>query len=56
MGHSRITITLDTYTHLFDDARHSYEIRGRMAASAFAGLLDAKAERLQAAVLPLRTQ
>ena len=23
LGHARITITLDTYTHLFDDARHA---------------------------------
>ena len=39
LGHSRITITLDTYTHVFDDARHAREIRGRMAASEFAALL-----------------
>lgn len=41
LGHARITITLDTYTHLFDDARHAREIRRRMAASQFASLLDA---------------
>ena len=41
LGHARITITLDVYTHLFDDARHSREIRRRMAASRFASLLDA---------------
>ena len=23
LGHARITITLDVYTHLFDDARHT---------------------------------
>jgi hypothetical protein len=40
LGHARITITLDTYTHLFDDARHLRDIRARMAGSAFAGLLD----------------
>jgi integrase len=41
LGHARITITLDTYTHLFDDARHLRDIRSRMAASSFAGLLEA---------------
>jgi integrase len=52
MGHARITITLDIYTHLFDDARHAEEIRKRMAASAFAGLLKANTD--EAIVLPLR--
>jgi integrase len=41
LGHARITITLDTYTHLFDDARHTREIRRRMEASQFASLLNA---------------
>jgi integrase len=27
LGHASITITLDVYTHLFDDARHTREIR-----------------------------
>jgi integrase len=40
LGHARITITLDVYTHLFDDARYACEIRRRMTASQFAGLLD----------------
>ncbi|MGN6258706.1 MAG: tyrosine-type recombinase/integrase [Solirubrobacterales bacterium] len=40
LGHASITITLDVYTHLFDDARHAREIRERMAASKFADLLD----------------
>jgi integrase len=40
LGHARVTITLDVYTHLFDTARHANEIRARMAGSAFAGLLD----------------
>lgn len=39
LGHSRVTTTLDVYTHLFDDARHGTELRARMAASAFARLL-----------------
>src|SRR5215211_6734090 len=37
LGHARITITLDIYTHLFEDARHAQDIRTRMAASPFAG-------------------
>jgi integrase len=40
LGHASITITLDVYTHLFDDARHAREIRYRMAASEFASLLE----------------
>lgn len=40
LRHASITITLDVYTHLFDDARHAREIRGRMTMSAFAELLS----------------
>ena len=40
LGHARITVTLDVYTHLFDDARHAREIRTLMTASPFAELLD----------------
>lgn len=40
LGHARVTITLDVYTHLFDHARHAREIRALMTASPFAGLLD----------------
>jgi integrase len=29
LGHASITMTLDVYTHLFDDARHAREIRER---------------------------
>jgi hypothetical protein len=36
-----VTITLDVYTHLFDEARHADEIRNQMARSAFARLLAA---------------
>jgi integrase len=39
LGHASTTITLDVYTHLFDDARHASEIRQRMAASEFAAML-----------------
>jgi integrase len=36
VGHASPTITLNVYTHLFDDARHAREIRERMADSPFA--------------------
>jgi integrase len=54
LGHARITITLDTYTHLFDDARHLRDIRSRMAASSFAGLLDGDADERRGRLLHLR--
>lgn len=53
LGHASIAITLDVYTHLFDDARHAREIHERMAASQFASLL--KLDR-SAAVIPFRTR
>ena len=40
LGHARAPITLDVYTHLFDEARHATEIRAQMAQSAFAQLLE----------------
>lgn len=40
LGHASATITLNVYTHLFDDARHAREIQGRMAVSTFARLLE----------------
>lgn len=43
LGHARITITLDIYTHLFEDARHAHDIRTRMAVSPFARLLETTA-------------
>jgi integrase len=52
LGHARITITLDTYTHLFEDARHAHDIRTRMATSAYAGLLERN--RSDGEVVPLR--
>lgn len=39
LGHARASITLDTYTHLFDQSAHAANIRERMAASEFGGLL-----------------
>jgi integrase len=40
VGHASPTITLNVYTHLFDDARHALEILERMADSPFAALLE----------------
>jgi integrase len=53
LGHARITITLDIYTHLFEDARHAQDIRTRMAASTFAGLLEPTTAQPGATVLKL---
>ena len=39
LGHARPSITLDTYTHLFDRAAHAADIRVRMARSEFGALL-----------------
>jgi integrase len=39
LGHARPSVTLDTYTHLFDRASHAEEIRSRMARSEFGRLL-----------------
>ncbi len=54
LGHARITITLDIYTHRFEDARHARDIRARMAASPFAGLLEPKGSGAGTKVLNLR--
>jgi integrase len=45
LGHASVSTTLDVYAHLFDEARHSVDIRARMAGSAFAGLIDPGDER-----------
>jgi len=42
LGHARPSITLDTYSHLFDQARHAEDIRSRMASSAFGRVLEAR--------------
>jgi integrase len=54
LGHARITIRLDIYTHLFEDARHAQDIRTRMAASPFAGLLEPTTAEPGGTVLKLR--
>jgi integrase len=42
LGHARPSITLDRYSHLFDQARHAADIRDRMATSAFGQVLEAR--------------
>jgi integrase len=43
LGHASTTITLDVYTHLFEQARHGHELRNRLTASPFAELLTPRA-------------
>jgi integrase len=50
LGHARTSMTLDTYTHLFDQAGHGADVRARLARSDFANLLTRTLEpRLRAA-------
>ena len=39
LGHNRPSVTLDTYTHLFNHATHAADIRQRMASSSFGALI-----------------
>jgi integrase len=39
LGHARTSMTLDTYTHLFEEARHGADVRAELARSDFANLL-----------------
>ena len=49
LGHARTSMTLDTYTHLFEEARHGADIRAELAKSDFANLLGgASGPHLQA--------
>jgi integrase-like protein len=41
LGHARTSMTLDTYTHLFEEARHGADVRAGLAKSDFANLLGA---------------
>jgi integrase len=40
LGHARTSMTLDTYTHLFEQARHGDDVRAQLARSDFANLLN----------------
>jgi integrase len=54
LGHAQITTTLSVYTHLFDDARHAQDLKAKMAASAFAALIELSSDRQSGgAVVPL---
>jgi integrase len=44
LGHARTSMTLDTYTHLFEQTAHGAEVRTRLAQSDFAMLLARIAE------------
>jgi len=49
LGHARTSMTLDTYTHLFEAARHGADVRAELARSDFASLLTPALEpRLEA--------
>jgi len=39
LGHARTSITLDTYTHLFEQAAHGADLRTQLARSEFAAIL-----------------
>jgi integrase len=56
LGHARTSMTLDTYTHLFEEARHGADVRAELAKSDFANLLEvAVGPRLQAGGEHLRS-
>jgi Phage integrase family len=40
LGHARTSMTLDTYTHLFEEARHGADVRAELPKSDFANLLS----------------
>ena len=44
LGHARTSMTLDTYTHLFEEARHGADVRAELAKSSFANLLTRSRE------------
>jgi Phage integrase family len=44
LGHARTSMTLDTYTHLFEHAAHTADVRAQLARSEFANLLTRKPE------------
>ena len=57
LGHARTSMTLDTYTHLFDEARHGADVRAELARSDFAQLLaGAAGTRLEAGEHPRSTR
>jgi hypothetical protein len=55
LGHASVRTTLDVYAHLFDEFRHSADIRARLAGGAFAGLLERDDDRT-VIVLPVAVE
>jgi integrase len=57
LGHARTSMTLDTYTHMFEETRHGADVRAELAKSDFAKLLARVPEpRLQAGEHPRSTR
>ena len=57
LGHARPSMTLDTYTHLFEQAAHGADVRAQLARSDFAMLLSRTLEpRLLAGKHPRSTR
>jgi integrase len=52
LGHARVSTTLDVYSHVFEEVRHSHEVQRQMAASAFAELLGADGDDDSVVTLP----
>jgi len=52
MGHASPSTTLNMYAHMFDEARHTADIRARMARTAFAGLLENDKDERRVITLP----
>jgi hypothetical protein len=42
LGHASPTITMSTYAHLFDQARHAEDTRSKMQASEFGKVLEGR--------------
>jgi integrase len=55
LGHARTSMTLDTYTHLFEEARHGADLRAELANSDFANLLTQTPQPQRRADNPLRS-
>jgi integrase len=52
LGHARTSMTLDTYTHLFEQAAHGADLRAQLARSEFAAILG---RMLEPRLLPSNT-
>lgn len=52
LGHAQVSTTLNVYTHLFDEVRHSHEVRSLLGQSAFAELLGVEEDDRTIAIPP----